>query len=65
VPEPQGRTFAELDLLFERRVPARGFARADADVFGSAEAARAVGAEREKEDGEGEEQGAERGAEKA
>ena len=33
VPEPQGRSFAELDLLFERHVPARKFASTDVDVF--------------------------------
>ncbi|KAI5362679.1 putative major facilitator, sugar transporter, major facilitator superfamily [Septoria linicola] len=34
VPEPMGRTFAELDLLFERRVSARKFATTEVDVFG-------------------------------
>lgn len=33
VPEPTGRTFAELDLLFERKVPARKFASTKVDVF--------------------------------
>lgn len=33
VPEPRGRTFAELDLLFERKVPARKFAKTQVDVF--------------------------------
>ena len=33
VPEPQGRSFAELDLLFERGVSARNFAKTDVDVF--------------------------------
>jgi SP family general alpha glucoside:H+ symporter-like MFS transporter len=33
MPEPRGRTFAELDLLFERKVRARDFARAEVDVF--------------------------------
>ncbi|KAL2357047.1 general substrate transporter [Cryomyces antarcticus] len=33
VPEPQGRSFAELDLLFERGVSARKFATTDVDVF--------------------------------
>jgi MFS transporter, SP family, general alpha glucoside:H+ symporter len=32
-PEPRGRTFAELDLLFERRVSARKFAKYEVDVF--------------------------------
>ena len=34
IPEPAGRTFAELDLLFERGVSARKFATTDVDVFG-------------------------------
>jgi len=33
VPEPQGRSFAELDLLFERGVSARKFAHTTVDVF--------------------------------
>ncbi|KAI1389307.1 putative MFS alpha-glucoside transporter [Hypoxylon trugodes] len=33
VPEPAGRTFAELDLLFEKKVNARKFASTDVDVF--------------------------------
>jgi MFS transporter, SP family, general alpha glucoside:H+ symporter len=33
VPEPQGRTFAELDLLFEHKVSARKFATTEIDVF--------------------------------
>ena len=33
VPEPQGRTFAELDLLFERKISARNFASTKVDVF--------------------------------
>ena len=33
VPEPQGRSFAELDLLFERGVSARKFASTQVDVF--------------------------------
>lgn len=34
VPEPAGRSFAELDLLFEHKVSARNFATTDVDVFG-------------------------------
>jgi SP family general alpha glucoside:H+ symporter-like MFS transporter len=34
VPEPRGRSFAELDLLFERGVSARKFAQTEVDVFG-------------------------------
>jgi SP family general alpha glucoside:H+ symporter-like MFS transporter len=33
VPKPQGRSFAELDLLFERGVSARKFATTNVDVF--------------------------------
>jgi MFS transporter, SP family, general alpha glucoside:H+ symporter len=36
VPEPQGRTFAELDLLFERGVSARKFATTEVEVFDEA-----------------------------
>lgn len=31
--QPRGRTFAELDLLFERKVSARKFASTEVDVF--------------------------------
>jgi SP family general alpha glucoside:H+ symporter-like MFS transporter len=34
VPEPAGRSFAELDLLFERGVSARKFSSTEVDVFG-------------------------------
>lgn len=33
LPEPKGRTYAELDVLFEKRVPARKFASTKVDVF--------------------------------
>ncbi|KAK3373180.1 general substrate transporter [Lasiosphaeria ovina] len=33
VPEPSGRSFAEIDLLFERGVSARKFAETEVDVF--------------------------------
>jgi SP family general alpha glucoside:H+ symporter-like MFS transporter len=33
LPEPRGRTFAELDLLFERGISARKFAGTEVDVF--------------------------------
>lgn len=33
LPEPKGRTFAELDVLFERRVGARDFANTEIDPF--------------------------------
>jgi len=41
VPEPSGRSFAELDLLFERGVSARKFASTSVDVF-DAEVAEGV-----------------------
>lgn len=34
IPEPAGRSFAELDLLFEKGVSARNFGKAQVDVFG-------------------------------
>lgn len=33
VPEPKGRTYAELDLLFEHKVPARQFAQTKIDPY--------------------------------
>lgn len=33
LPEPRGRTFAELDVLFERKVNARKFEKTKIDVF--------------------------------
>ncbi|KAF2688538.1 maltose permease MAL61 [Lentithecium fluviatile CBS 122367] len=33
LPEPMGRTFAELDLLFEKKISARQFAKTEVDVF--------------------------------
>ncbi|KAI1487629.1 general substrate transporter [Biscogniauxia mediterranea] len=33
LPEPKGRSYAELDLLFERRVPARKFAETTIDPY--------------------------------
>lgn len=33
LPEPTGRTFAEIDLLFERKVPARLFKKTEANAF--------------------------------
>ena len=33
LPEPKGRTFAELDVLFERRVSARNFAKTHVEEF--------------------------------
>jgi SP family general alpha glucoside:H+ symporter-like MFS transporter len=33
LPEPKGRSYAELDVLFESRVPARKFKDATVDSF--------------------------------
>jgi len=33
IPEPTGRTFAELDLLFEKNISARKFSSTTIDVF--------------------------------
>jgi len=33
LPEPRGRSFAELDLLFEKKISARKFATTPVDVF--------------------------------
>lgn len=33
LPEPAGRTYAELDELFERKVPARKFRKTRVEVF--------------------------------
>ncbi|KAF3915260.1 hypothetical protein AA313_de0200051 [Arthrobotrys entomopaga] len=42
VPEPSGKSFAELDLLFEKNVSARKFASTNLDVFGTEESERAA-----------------------
>lgn len=42
VPEPTGRSFAELDYLFEQRISARRFASTKIDVFATAESERAA-----------------------
>jgi len=33
LPEPSGRSFAEIDLLFEMRIPARKFATTQVNAF--------------------------------
>ncbi|KAG4413559.1 hypothetical protein IFR04_013293 [Cadophora malorum] len=48
VPEPMGRSFAELDLLFERGVSARKFKSTSVDVFGEEVDERTMGAYEEK-----------------
>ena len=37
LPEPKNRTFGELDILFDDRVPARKFASTKVDEFAAAE----------------------------
>jgi hypothetical protein len=51
IPEPAGRSFAELDILFEQGVSARKFSEVDVDVFATEESERAEQA-LEKEKGE-------------
>lgn len=33
LPEPKGRTYGELDILFEQKIPARKFKKAVVDPF--------------------------------
>jgi len=33
LPEPKGRTYAELDVLFEKRISARKFKETDVDLY--------------------------------
>lgn len=40
VPEPSGRSFAELDVLFERGISARDFAKTKIDIFEAAGSSR-------------------------
>ena len=42
LPEPKGRTYAELDILFEQRVSARKFGKAALDIFEDVQAPGAV-----------------------
>jgi hypothetical protein len=37
LPEPAGRTYGELDILFERKIPARLFSKTEVDEFEAAE----------------------------
>ena len=51
VPEPRGRTYAELDVLFERGVSARKFSSTQIDVFShSVRGAKRVSTERHREE---------------
>jgi MFS transporter, SP family, general alpha glucoside:H+ symporter len=36
IPEPKGRTFAELDILFQRKTPARQFATTPVNIYEAA-----------------------------
>ena len=36
IPEPKGRTFAELDILFQKNTPARQFATTPVNLFDAA-----------------------------
>ncbi|EPS38206.1 hypothetical protein H072_8093 [Dactylellina haptotyla CBS 200.50] len=42
VPEPSGKSFAELDLLFEKKISARKFGSTNVDVYGTEESERAA-----------------------
>lgn len=43
LPETKGRTFAELDALFNRRIPARKFKTTEVDVFDAGELLEKIG----------------------
>ncbi|KAI1801787.1 sugar transporter [Daldinia bambusicola] len=53
LPEPKGRTYAELDLLFEHKVPARHFSRTKIDPFSQqvGDAVKRVSTDRKPEKG--------------
>ncbi|EGD89572.1 hypothetical protein H112_03198 [Trichophyton rubrum D6] len=51
LPEPQGRSFAELDVLFERGVSARKFASTQVDVFSEEVATNVIDTYKEKDSG--------------
>jgi SP family general alpha glucoside:H+ symporter-like MFS transporter len=50
LPEPKGRTYAELDMLFEMRVPARKFAKTEVDPFTAEATTGKAGFEKEVSD---------------
>lgn len=52
LPEPKGRTYGELDILFENRLPARKFSKTGVDQF-SADHMEVVEEEKEKEQEDG------------
>jgi SP family general alpha glucoside:H+ symporter-like MFS transporter len=43
LPEPKGRTYGEIDILFERRVPAREFRETEVDEFSGNSSGSAAG----------------------
>jgi SP family general alpha glucoside:H+ symporter-like MFS transporter len=43
LPEPKGRTYGEIDILFERRVPARKFRETEVDEFSGHSSGSAAG----------------------
>jgi SP family general alpha glucoside:H+ symporter-like MFS transporter len=45
LPEPKGRSYGELDILFEEKVPARKFKSTKVDEFSAAERTAAAGGE--------------------
>lgn len=49
LPEPKGRTYAEMDMLFEARVPARKFKSTDVAELPAEEPRESVGSRDEKE----------------
>ncbi|EFE43545.1 MFS maltose permease, putative [Trichophyton verrucosum HKI 0517] len=51
LPEPQGRSFAELDVLFERGISARKFASTEVDVFSEEVATNVIDTYKEKDSG--------------
>ncbi|EFR04447.1 hypothetical protein MGYG_07455 [Nannizzia gypsea CBS 118893] len=51
LPEPQGRSFAELDVLFERGISARKFASTQVDVFSEEVATNVIDTYKEKDSG--------------
>ena len=42
LPEPKGRTYGELDSMFEARIPARGFRSTDVDLLAAGHGGRAA-----------------------
>jgi len=49
LPEVTGRAFSEIDILFERKIPARAFKRTEVNVFDSSVSNLLAVAEKDKE----------------